>query len=170
MILSTWVLCFQDCSYSQLILNSLPEPGSPTFFGTRDQLALEGNFSTNWGGGWFQDDSRTLLWTLFLLLDQLHITSSGIHCQRLGVLRWNVLFSTQNTSLLPWKVSSGCHLTLWWESSSLMTQESPPNYDPGTATPCLFSPFFFLSHWSLALLTSQGSFFIRRFRFPLPGI
>ena len=44
---------------------------------------MEENFSMNWagdGGRWFQDDSNTLhlLRTLFLLLHQLHLRSSGI--------------------------------------------------------------------------------------------
>ena len=36
--------------------------------------------------GWFQDDSSTLhlLCTLLLLLQQLHLRSSGIRCQKLG--------------------------------------------------------------------------------------
>ena len=50
---------------------------------------LEENVSDGRGGGWFQDDSSVLclLCTLFqLLLYQLHLGSSGIRSQRLGVL------------------------------------------------------------------------------------
>ena len=48
---------------------------------------VEDDFSTDWGGGWFQDDSSALhlLCTLFLLLlHQFHLRSSGIKSQRLG--------------------------------------------------------------------------------------
>ena len=51
---------------------------------------VKDNFSMDgaWVGGWFQDDSSTLylLCTLFLLLLQkLHLRSSGIRSQRLGI-------------------------------------------------------------------------------------
>ena len=49
---------------------------------------VEDDFSTDWGGGWFQDDSSALhlLCTLFLLLllYQLHLRSSGIRFWKLG--------------------------------------------------------------------------------------
>ena len=57
----------------------------PKLFGTRDQFRGR-NFSTDWMGRWFQDDSNALhlLCSLFLLLlHQLHLRSSGIRCQRL---------------------------------------------------------------------------------------
>ena len=41
---------------------------------------MEDNFFMDWSGGWFQDDSSALhlMCTLFLLLHQLHLRSSGI--------------------------------------------------------------------------------------------
>ena len=45
------------------------------------------NFSTDWSGGWFGDDSSALhlLCPLFLLLlHQLHLRSSGVRSQRSG--------------------------------------------------------------------------------------
>ena len=48
---------------------------------------MEDNFPTDWGRGWFLDDSSTLhlLCTLFLLLlHQLHLRSTGIRSRRLG--------------------------------------------------------------------------------------
>ena len=40
-----------------------------------------------WGKVWFQDDSSVLhlLCTVFLLLHQFHLRSSGIRSQRLGI-------------------------------------------------------------------------------------
>ena len=51
---------------------------------------VEDSFSTDQGGGWFQDDSNALhllyiTLTLFLLLlHHLHLRSSGIRSWRLG--------------------------------------------------------------------------------------
>ena len=48
---------------------------------------VEDSFSMDWGlGEWFQDDSDVLqlLCTLFLLLHQVYLRSSGIRSQRLG--------------------------------------------------------------------------------------
>ena len=73
-----------------------------------------------------------------------------------GPLCWRVLFSTQNTALLHWKVSNGCHLALWCESSSLMTQESPPNCDPGTATSLVSFPLPFFYHTDFLLSNRLG--------------
>ena len=70
---------------------------------------MEDSFSMDQGGkeGWFQDDSSTfhLLCTLFLLwLDQLHLRSSGIRSQWLGIpaLEMLILIDFIRNHLVTW--------------------------------------------------------------------
>lgn len=60
-------------------------------------------------------------------------------------LEWSFYNVYQNTSLLHWKLSSGSHRTLWWESSSVMTQAISADYDPCDCHSRLFSPFLLFS-------------------------
>ena len=86
---------------------------SPTFSAPGTGF-VEDNFSRDHCGlwGWFQDDSSTLnlLCTLFLLLlNQLHLRSSGIRSQRLGtpdlytMTFWRMTGGTVNNSAWPIK-------------------------------------------------------------------
>ena len=73
-------------------LLGMPEPADscktvvPNLFGTRDRFPGRQCFHGLGVGMWFQDDSSALhlLCTLFLLLHQLHLRSSGIRSRRLG--------------------------------------------------------------------------------------
>ena len=60
------------------------DQGPPAFLAPGTDF-MEDNFSTDLGGGWFQDDLSALhlLCTLFLLsLHQLHLRSPGIRSQK----------------------------------------------------------------------------------------
>ena len=66
---------------------SLNQP-FPDFLGMRDQFHGRRQFLHRVGEGeWFQDDSSTLCsrYILFLFLHQLHLRSTGIRSQRLGI-------------------------------------------------------------------------------------
>ena len=57
---------------------------SPTFLAPGTGFMEEG-FSTDWGGGWFQDNSSALhLLCTSLLLHKLYLRLSGIRAQMLG--------------------------------------------------------------------------------------
>lgn len=77
-------------------------------------------------------------------------------------------FQHRNTSLLHWKVSSDCHLTLWYESSSLMTKKAHQTMTLGLPPLLSFLPFLFpitlisrspnrpgeLLHWAVQIPSS----------------
>ena len=75
----------RPCSHYLIYFSKQPMQQSPTFWAPGTGF-VEDNFSTDWVGWWFPDDSSTLhlLCTLFLLLlHQLHLRSSGIRSWRL---------------------------------------------------------------------------------------
>ena len=148
MILLTWALCFQDCSCSQYILNSLREPGSPTFWPGTNWL-----WKTIFPPTRVGDDFRVIQGHFCELYFYYQVSFTSHHqaldARGCGPLCWRVLFSTQNTLLLHWKVSSDCHLTLWYESSSLMTKKAHQTMTLGL--PPLLSVFPFL--FSITLIS-----------------
>ena len=85
----------------------------PNHFGTRNQSRGRQFSMDRWGLGgggvcvWFGDDLRALhlLCTLFLLLHQLYLKSSGIRSQRLGPL-FHQIYVLQRFSSSLWLVFS----------------------------------------------------------------
>ena len=84
----------------------------PNLFGMRDQFWGRPYFHELGAGGWFQDDSSALhlsctlfLLLLLLLLHHLHLRSSGITPQRLG------LPGLEQSVLRGWGSMPGDHLT-----------------------------------------------------------